>query len=152
MAQVRKTTGNAGHHELISTIVRMDQLSQAGFWTIAETARRALNALQEAGATAPLHQTVSAALDGIWLIADVFANDINWEAESAGAVGNGARTTSMPNQADVKATAAALISNHATSDLQEAEPWLPIVKAMTIEYPSAENLEASQKMGLKVID
>jgi len=69
------------------TIARMDSLSQGGFGTIAETARKALDALQQAEGAHPLRGVLAEALDVILAAADMAANDINCQAEASRAVG-----------------------------------------------------------------
>lgn len=67
-----------------ATIARMDGLSQSGLGAIAETARKALEALQQHRGAHPLGEVLAEALDSIWQAADMAANDINCEAEAAG--------------------------------------------------------------------
>lgn len=77
MAQTQFSTHD-DVRDLGATIARMDGLSQAGFGAIAETARKALEALEQEGVSLTLRKTLNAIREA----ADMAMND--YEAEVAG--------------------------------------------------------------------
>jgi hypothetical protein len=80
--------------QLAGTIADMDDLAQAGFASIAQAARKALEAMKQAPKGHPLHRSLEATLDAIWQVADMAANDINCEAEGVAARPVGGHTGS----------------------------------------------------------